>query len=719
MKKLIFILFLIFFLQDILTSQLPYLYFLNPYPTGNKLNDIKYFNNNIGIACGDYGTILKTTNNGLNWITIFSNSYNSFMKITILDSTNAIIVGSNGNYIRTTNRGNSWFVQNLYTNLNFNNITFLNQNLGFISADSGVIFRTSNGGQNWNRIYTGILSNFRGLKFYNNSTGYAAGNLDYIIKTTNSGYNWSLVYSNHPDTLMDIEIRDSLNIDVVGYFEVFIQYYGLEQHGIHIKSSNGGINWSYSDDIHNYYYSINFYDFNTGFISGNKIMKTTNAGISWTDINYSFLNNIRRINIYDSVHIRCTGDTGIIASSSNMGNNWIMNAPQNKITNDWLYGIDFINENTGYIVGGHQPTTGITQTVLKTTNGGLNWSILQLNPNNMWLNCIKMIDNNTGYIGGGNNYFYKTTNGGNSWVYSSLNMYRGTYDMYFFDANTGIIVGGQVVTAAIKYTEDGGNNWENRSNNLNLWVLGVDFVNQNTGFISCSGGKIYKTTNRGINWIEQITGTTQWLYDIKFTNELTGFSCGNAGKILKTTNGGENWQSLQSNFNYDLSKLKVFNPNTILTIGSMGYILYSINGGSNWIQNKISSQDLNDMFFNNYNTGYIIGDFGTILKTTNGGFSWINSFGELIPTEFSLSQNYPNPFNPNTIIRFQIKNSRFVTLRIYDILGKEVATLVNEKQSPGTYEVSWDGSAYPSGVYFYKLSIDNLFLDCKKMIFLK
>ncbi|MCX6166267.1 MAG: T9SS type A sorting domain-containing protein, partial [Ignavibacteriae bacterium] len=81
-------------------------------------------------------------------------------------------------------------------------------------------------------------------------------------------------------------------------------------------------------------------------------------------------------------------------------------------------------------------------------------------------------------------------------------------------------------------------------------------------------------------------------------------------------------------------------------------------------------------------------------------------------------QNYPNPFNPNTIIRFQIKDSRFVTLKVYDMLGKEVATLVNEKLAAGTYEATFDASQYTSGVYFYRLQTEN-FTDTKRMILIK
>src|SRR4030095_7468017 len=89
-----------------------------------------------------------------------------------------------------------------------------------------------------------------------------------------------------------------------------------------------------------------------------------------------------------------------------------------------------------------------------------------------------------------------------------------------------------------------------------------------------------------------------------------------------------------------------------------------------------------------------------------------------IPKEFSLSQNYPNPFNPKTIINFQLPMFNYVSLILYDVLGKEVASLVNEQLKAGTYEVNWDASNYPSGVYYYKLTAGD-YTKTKKMVLIK
>jgi Secretion system C-terminal sorting domain len=90
----------------------------------------------------------------------------------------------------------------------------------------------------------------------------------------------------------------------------------------------------------------------------------------------------------------------------------------------------------------------------------------------------------------------------------------------------------------------------------------------------------------------------------------------------------------------------------------------------------------------------------------------------VIPAEFVLYQNYPNPFNPSTKITFVIPKSSLVNLKVYDILGKEVATLINEEKHSGTYEVEFSAANLPSGVYFYKLQAGG-FVETKKMVLLR
>jgi hypothetical protein len=96
----------------------------------------------------------------------------------------------------------------------------------------------------------------------------------------------------------------------------------------------------------------------------------------------------------------------------------------------------------------------------------------------------------------------------------------------------------------------------------------------------------------------------------------------------------------------------------------------------------------------------------------------ITTLGKNIPESYSLMQNYPNPFNPTTNIRYDLPKNGFVKLVVFDALGREVETLVNENQPAGTYEATFNASVYSSGVYFYRLTTD-YFCNTKKMLLIK
>jgi hypothetical protein len=100
------------------------------------------------------------------------------------------------------------------------------------------------------------------------------------------------------------------------------------------------------------------------------------------------------------------------------------------------------------------------------------------------------------------------------------------------------------------------------------------------------------------------------------------------------------------------------------------------------------------------------------------GFENTSEVVELTPSNFKLEQNYPNPFNPSTKIQFTLEKAGMTKLTIYDILGRELTTLVNEMKDAGTYEITFNATNYASGVYYYKLQIDNM-VQTKKMMLLK
>ena len=129
------------------------------------------------------------------------------------------------------------------------------------------------------------------------------------------------------------------------------------------------------------------------------------------------------------------------------------------------------------------------------------------------------------------------------------------------------------------------------------------------------------------------------------------------------------------------------------------------NGGANWVTSRNHSLfGFYDIYFVNSQTGWAVSYYGAILKTINGGgIVSVSNISYETPDKYMLLQNYPNPFNPTTKIDYNIPSNGKVTLRIFDITGKEVSTLVNQEKTAGYYTVSFDASKLSSGNYIYKL----------------
>ena len=381
------------------------------------------------------------------------------------------------------------------------------------------------------------------------------------------------------------------------------------------------------------------------------------------------------------------------------------------INNLYLESIQFPSPNTGYACGDIYSTS--TGYLLKTTNEGYNWQNIFIDFARVY--SLFFINNNTGFIVGDNStsgIIAKTTNGGNNWIIINTGFSIGFYTIFFVDDNVGY-VGGKYND--VRKTTDGGNTWISKPGVISLEINSIYFLNVNTGFIVENLGGIIKTTNGGDNWIQTNMPFTHTC--VKFANNLVGYICTFQGHIIKTTNAGTNWSIIDS-IDCNLTSLCFINQNTGYTCGTANKIFKTTDGGYNWIQQTTTNLSWwNSIYFSDIDNGYVSGLNGRIMKTTNGGV-FINQISSKIPNKFSLSQNYPNPFNPNTKIKFQIAKLSDVKLVVYDILGCEVATLVNERLKAGTYEVDFEGRELPSGVYFYTL-ISESFKETKKMVLTK
>ncbi len=262
------------------------------------------------------------------------------------------------------------------------------------------------------------------------------------------------------------------------------------------------------------------------------------------------------------------------------------------------------------------------------------------------------------------------------WTLQNSGTTDALFDSYFFDANTGIIVGGTTATAVILRTTNSGNNWNPVATDTNILLRSITFINSSTGIIvggnatssiilrtTDSGlnwahinipdtfalrsvsfpstgtgligyfvgfnGTAYKTFDGGINWTPLHTGlNTQILYAVHFTDPNTGTAVGGTQSdtaiIIRTTNGGANWFQQNPNTTRLLRSVYFLNNSTGFAVGNNGTIIKTTDGGNNWVivQTNVPGLFLRDIYFENSSIGFIVGSGGKVLKTTNGGSSW-------------------------------------------------------------------------------------------------
>lgn len=419
--------------------------------------------------------------------------------------------------------------------------------------------------------------------------------------------------------------------------------------------------------------------------------------------------------------------------SDNRAGGWYQQFMPN-INNRPISDITFLDSLTGFAVTPY--TANDTAYILKTTNKGDNWVILFRQPSNIvgGFKRVIFLNPNTGYVAG--NFMLKTTDGGLNWSNVSLPAGHPSSDLSVLNENTIWTVDEETTYGGIFYTSNGGINW---SNQLSAGASNPDRIymyNAVMGFANRNGGSfMYHTTNGGLNWA-QVPGVDGFR-DMYFADNLTGWKA--FGSMKKTTDGGLNWvtQTLPSGGNIQIVSMYEFaniNRDTIWGVGGeilqgslKGIVYRTINGGVNWlfqvpdISPNIPQYIYTD--FINKNNGWVYTDFNRGAHTTTGGddtfYTSIKQISLNVPDKFYLGQNYPNPFNPATKIKYQIVKNSYVKLLVFDITGKEIEALVNKEQIAGFYEAEFSGGNLSSGVYFYSLYIDEKLIDTKRMVLVK
>ncbi len=396
-----------------------------------------------------------------------------------------------------------------------------------------------------------------------------------------------------------------------------------------LRTTDKGKNWSIRNSgTDNDLNGIDFVDTDTGFAVGNSgtILQTTDGGLSWQKLSASTSENLNEVFFTNSDTGWAVGGSfnqSIIQYTTNGGNSWSTQFKGNVVsTKHELQDIHFISKDTGWAFGN-------SSIVLKTTDGGVNWT--EQGPS--FIEDIfegYFLGPDTGWFVGESGLIVSTTDGGNNWDRSYGVTSWDLNDLYFKNSDTGWAIG---ESETILQTSDGGNSWQSKSSGNNQRLTAFDFRGWDTSWLIGEFGHIQYTKNNGSSWQELSKGVTPTMTGIYFTSMDTGYATGRQGTILKTTDQGQHWVEKSTGSSRSLFDLYFLNSDTGWAVGgslSNSEVLYTSDGGDSWTnQTNKPFSGLYAVFFYNSDTGWAVGNNTVILRTTNGGTKWnsvLNSF---------------------------------------------------------------------------------------------
>ncbi|MDP2301709.1 MAG: YCF48-related protein [Ignavibacteria bacterium] len=738
---------------------------------------VSFVDQQIGYVCGTGGLIMKTTNGGTDWQFLNSGVTVVLWDIEFIDANKGFAVGAAGNILSTINGGETWTSSTIGTTTIYK-LHFVNDTLGYMgsaSATTGRLFQTTDGGTTWVNIsanITGLDGTVRGIYFTDINTGFISNSTGKIYKTTDGGATGVVVYNIGATTVSIYEVK----------FIDPLKGIAITSAGRIITTADGGTTWNLiQTDATKNLFGLGILTTpskaNASIIVGGDagtIVKSFDGGITW-ELGYEAASQqqLQRAS-FPSENVGyvvggsiTTGNTfGDILKTTDAGETWTKLPFQ---TDTRIYSVFFINDNLGYI--GSVGPTG----VYKTTDGGLNWTSLNTGTGvaSSIIYDIDFVDENKGFAIYSSGSVAKTTDGGTSWTpISSGWTGAAIYDMFIVNQNVMYLCGpGGRISRSI----DGGSIFVQLTSLGTATLYSLHFFSTTSGYIAASGGRIFKTTD-GLSFSEIPSPvlTTITLYAIRFVNETDGWFGASGGDVYYTEDGGISWTESNISLGTSQSTRDIqFAGNRMFVIGTDGMIirgysdvnipveLTSFNAdivGTKVALNWTTASEVNNSGFsierktelNDFVPLSFIKGNGTVTGKSNYSFiddSPVNGtsfyrlkqidfdgsfeFSKEIQVDFSgdltfnLGQNYPNPFNPTTNIKYTIPSTRNVSLKVFDILGNEVATLINEQQSAGSYNVVFDtrslgdnGKSLSSGIYFYQLKSGEL-TSVKKLILIK
>jgi photosystem II stability/assembly factor-like uncharacterized protein len=408
----------------------------------------------------------------------------------------------------------------------------------------------------------------------------------------------------------------------------------------------------------------------------------------------------------------------------------------NVLDAQWVQQASSSSENlTDVVMLGSQKAIAIGDRngILRTTDAGTTWvnETIHLSAVFHW-NAISFFDSLNGGIAGDQNV-WSTTDGGISWKPLTVPVRQKILSIFCLGAGE-FYVGTD--SGWVYSTSDTGRTWT--AEKISEWPIRSFFTYRGPIILGVSKYALtpYSLCTQYVipppSWSERILPYFQALGSEAFDAEYCngggpGFIVGVGGDfvsapvVLRKSMSDTAWMVATTGILGigALHGVSAPSANVVYVCGTQGMLFKSTNGGDTWDTTAVPTrQNLNAIYFYDENRGFAVGDSGVILYTSSGGVTGVRDRGGQLPTTLALEQNYPNPFNPSTTIVFHLPERSFVSLKVFDVLGREVATLVSQELHAGDYPVTWKAAAFPSGVYFYQMRAGS-FAETKKLVLLR
>ncbi len=409
---------------------------------------------------------------------------------------------------------------------------------------------------------------------------------------------------------------------------------------------------------------------------------------TWETIDVPSTQNLHSIHFVDSLYGWVVGDSGTIIHTSDGGDSWVL---QDSQTENEIVDVFFLNKNLGWASSFKFESLPYGTLLLKTIDGGQNWTNSLYPEENIFINCILMQDSLNGWMGGRPHTIVNTTNGGIDWqqadVDTSVLAFFPVLNIQFYDENYGYACGGMFDIAGVIWrTDNGGEKWyaldpafapADEVHQLHLYdsihVMGAG-GDPDFGY----GVALMRTWDGGLDWDYEELGIQGNAFDLDFRTEA------------------EAWCPL----------------------GPRRKLIYSLDSGTTWSQ--IITPDsvaIFDMTFPDSLHGYAVGQDGAFIRYIPPFQVNVDPTNKIQQGDILITQNYPNPFRLNTRIEFGLPSEsldqqnnlslvcKSAEMTVFNALGNIVSIVVKRDLSPENYYLDFDASSLPAGVYYYHLSV--------------